>query len=75
MLDKKEVCKRVGNKIREVRTNKGLTIEELANELNMEYSQVSRIELGKINTSIFHVYLIATYLNTPVPELFNDLHA
>lgn len=74
MLDKKEVCKRVGSKIREARTLRGLTIEELAIEANLEYSQLSRIELGKINTSIFHVYQIADSLQTPIPELFKDLH-
>lgn len=73
MLEKKEVCKRVGSKIRKARTEKGLTIEELANEANLEYSQLSRIELGKINTSIFHVYQIAHCLQTPIPELFTDL--
>ena len=31
-LDKQTVCKKVGTKIREIRTNKGLSIEKLANE-------------------------------------------
>ncbi len=72
-LDKKEVCVRVGKKIREIRTQKGYTLESLANEANIDYTQLSRIELGKINTSIFQVYQIATYLKTPIPDLFHDL--
>jgi transcriptional regulator with XRE-family HTH domain len=74
MFSKIEVCKLVGSRIREARTIKGLTIEALALETNLEYSQLSRIELGKINTSIFHVYRIANCLQTPLADLFNDLY-
>jgi len=72
-LDKKEVCKRVGKKIREIRNKKGYTLESLANEANIDYTQLSRIELGKINTSIFQVYQIAIHLQTPILEIFHDL--
>ncbi|MEY2793227.1 MAG: hypothetical protein RJA76_1219 [Bacteroidota bacterium] len=72
-LDKKEVCVKVGKKIREIRTQKGYTLESLANEANIDYTQLSRIELGKINTSIFQVYQIASHLQTPVPDIFHDL--
>jgi len=72
-LEKKEVCQRVGQKIRELRTQKGYTLESLANEANIDYTQLSRIELGKINTSIFQVYQIACFLKTPIPDLFHDL--
>ena len=74
MLSKKEVCKLLGGRIREARTVRGLTIEALALELNLEYSQLSRIELGKINTSIFHVYQISKCLQAPLADLFNDLN-
>ncbi len=72
-LDKKEVCQRVGKRIRELRTQKGFTLESLANEANIDYTQLSRIELGKINTSIFQVYQIAKHLQTPFPDIFHDL--
>ena len=57
-LKKEEVSKKVGSKIRELRLSKGLTIERVAFDSGMEYTQLSRIELGKINTSIYQVYKI-----------------
>lgn len=72
-LEKKEVCVKVGEKIREIRTLKGYTLESLANEANIDYTQLSRIELGKINTSIFQVYQIAHHLKTPISDIFHHL--
>ncbi len=72
-LNKKDVSKKVGIKIRELRLSKGLTIEQLAFDAGMEYTQLSRIELGKINTSIYHVYKISNSLSVTVPEIFNVL--
>jgi transcriptional regulator with XRE-family HTH domain len=70
---KEEVSKKVGSKIRELRLSKGLTIERVAFDSGMEYTQLSRIELGKINTSIYQVYKISDSLSVPVPEIFHVL--
>ena len=72
-LNKKDVSKKVGIKIRELRLSKGLSMEQLALDAGMEYTQLSRIELGKINTSIYHVYKISNSLSVTVPEIFNVL--
>ena len=71
---KDEVVKKVGSKIREIRMSKGLSIEKAALDAEMEYTQLSRIELGKINTSIYQVYKISNSLSITIPELFKDLH-
>ncbi len=63
----------MGSKIRELRLSKGLTIERVAFDSGMEYTQLSRIELGKINTSIYQVYKISDSLSVPVPEIFHVL--
>ena len=72
-LDKKEVCMRVGTNVREHRLKKGLTIEQLASEANMEYTQLSRIELGQINTSLFQIYKIANALSVKMPDLVKSI--
>jgi transcriptional regulator with XRE-family HTH domain len=72
-LDKEEVCKKVGTKIREIRTNKGLSIESVANQAGIDYTQLSRIELGKINTSVYHIYVISNSLSVTLPEIFQTL--
>jgi transcriptional regulator with XRE-family HTH domain len=47
-----------------------MTIEELAHEANMTYSQISRIELGKINTSVYTLHVLSLTLDvTPMEFL------
>ena len=72
-LLKEEVCKKVGKSIRDIRLKKGLTIEKLANDAGIEYTQLSRIELGKINTSIYQIYIISNSLSISIPEIFHEL--
>ncbi|HPN72078.1 MAG TPA: helix-turn-helix transcriptional regulator [Saprospiraceae bacterium] len=65
-----EVIKAFGKRVRDLRTKMGLTQEELPNEANLEISQINRIELGKINTSISHASIIAKALKLEMVELF-----
>lgn len=46
-----------GQNLKKLREQKGFTQEQLANDLNVEISQISRIERGVINTSISNVPL------------------
>ena len=66
-----EVIAKLGQKIRAVRTIKGLSQQELANLCGLELSQVNRIELGKINTSVSHLFLIAEKLKVSPKELIS----
>lgn len=69
-LLKEELCTKVGFRVRELRLNKKLSIEKLALEAELEYSQLSRIELGKINTSIYQIYRISKSLDVTIPDIF-----
>jgi transcriptional regulator with XRE-family HTH domain len=69
-LTKEEICKQVGTRIREIREDRGLTIEKLAHESGIDYTQISRIELGKINTSIYQLYSISNTLQVPMRDIF-----
>lgn len=72
-LLKEELCTKVGFRVREIRLSKKLSIEKLALEAGIEYTQLSRIELGKINTSIYQIYKISKTLEVTMPELFLDI--
>ncbi len=61
--------KKVGQNIRDIRTKKGLSQEKLAYLCGMELSQINRIELGKINTSVSYIFLIAEKLGVQPSEL------
>jgi transcriptional regulator with XRE-family HTH domain len=70
-LSKEELILRVGKRVREIRLSKGLTLERVAFDAGIDYSQLSRIELGKINTSIYQIYIVSKSLDVPLPELLN----
>ncbi|HPA22210.1 MAG TPA: helix-turn-helix transcriptional regulator [Ferruginibacter sp.] len=55
--------KRFGKRVRQIRIAKNISQENLAYDAEIEYSQVSRIERGIINTSISQVFAIAKALN------------
>ena len=71
--DKDMVVKLIGERIRKLRTDNQLTLETLAFKADMDYTQLSRIELGKINTSLFQIYKIALALKINVSEILNSL--
>jgi transcriptional regulator with XRE-family HTH domain len=62
--------KNVGAKIRENRIKMGLTQMDLAFKCNdIDYSQINRLELGKVNFSISYLKLIASVLEIKINEL------
>ena len=67
---KKTILIQFGNTLRKLRLEKGLTQEQLANELGVEISQISRIERGVINTSITNLYAISSALNIDISDFF-----
>jgi transcriptional regulator with XRE-family HTH domain len=64
-----EVLTQVGAKIRQIRILKQISQETLANDCDIDYSQVNRMELGKVNFSISYLYRIAKALHVDPAEL------
>ena len=64
-----EWLKQIGNLIREARTEKGLSIELLANECGVDYSQINRMELGKVNFGVSYLNKIAEALEINPKDL------
>lgn len=73
MRTKDEIASLLGKRIRTLRITKNMTMEELAMESGMDYSQISRIERGKINTSVYQIYLIASILDVSVEDVFEEV--
>jgi transcriptional regulator with XRE-family HTH domain len=69
-LRKEELVTKVGSKIREIRKEKGLTIERLALEAEIESKQLRRIELGQINTSVYQIYNLSHTLDIQMRDIF-----
>ncbi len=73
LQEKKEIIQKLGGNIRQLRLEKNLSMEKVALESGMEYSQIRRIERGIINTTIFQIHRISKTLKIPIKEFFNDL--
>jgi transcriptional regulator with XRE-family HTH domain len=60
-----------GKNLRLIRKSKGISMEKLANIADFEYSQINRIELGQINTSLDTVFKLAKDLSIDAKDLFD----
>lgn len=61
--------KQIGDKMRGIRLAKYLSIKALADACGIDYSQVNRMELGKVNFTVSYLYKIGTVLNINPKEL------
>ncbi len=59
----------IGVKMREIRTSKDISIEYLANTSGMDYSQLARMEAGKVNFTISYLFRVAEALGVTPKEL------
>lgn len=60
----------IGGKIRQIRTEKNLTIKQLAELVNCTSSLISQIERGKADPSISTLKKIASALNANIVDFF-----
>lgn len=60
-----------GNRIKELRLNKKLSQEMLANDADIPINQIGRIERAEISTSLKTIFKIAKALDITIIELFN----
>ena len=65
-----EVYKNIGKIIRAERNKKGLTLEELGEKVDRDWSYLSQIERGKSVPSIETLARISDALNIPLNSLF-----
>lgn len=58
--------------IKKYRLEKDLTIEELANIINVDYSQISRMERGVVNANVSIIFDIANALGIDASKLLEE---
>jgi len=62
---------KVGQKIRKIREDKGISQQELADRCNFEKSNMSRIEAGKTNLTLKTLLTISTVLTVPLKDFLD----
>lgn len=58
------------NRVEEIRKQRGITQEELAEALEVSRQTISSIENGRYNPSIILAFKIARYFGMPIEEIF-----
>jgi transcriptional regulator with XRE-family HTH domain len=62
----------LGSRLKEIRLKTGLSLREIARQLNVSPSFVSQIENGKSQPSVATLYALAKLLSVPVDILFQS---
>lgn len=70
-MEKSEILKKVGKRIKEVRLQKGISQADLVGKMQGEIdpTNISRIESGRSNPTVFTLFRIAEALGVPLNEL------
>ncbi len=68
-----EILVRFGKRLREKRTELGLSQEAFADKCGLDRTYISGIERGKRNVSLLNIGTIANALGTSVSELTREL--
>ena len=69
---KKKILVIFGQKIREVRKDKGFSQEELAHKADLHRTYIGMIERAEKNITLLNIEKIANALETSIKELFNE---
>jgi transcriptional regulator with XRE-family HTH domain len=64
---------KLGVKLSELRKVKGMTQEQVANEIDMQRSAYAQVELGKRNVSTRELFRLSAILDFSIPELLSEL--
>jgi transcriptional regulator with XRE-family HTH domain len=67
-----DLIKSFGVNVRKYRNAKGISMQRLANDCDVEYGAISTIERGLVNCTISTAYQIAKSLDITVDKLFED---
>jgi transcriptional regulator with XRE-family HTH domain len=71
-LRNQEALDKFGGKLNALRTAKGLTLEQLAFEADIEISQVHRVEKGKINPTLTTLIALSKGLGISLADLVGE---
>lgn len=72
MISKKEILIKFGEKVREIRKEKGLSQEELSFKADLHRTYIGMIERAEKNITLVNIEKIANALEVSINDLFNE---
>ena len=70
MKQDSKILKQFGLRVKEIRKEKGLSQEELADKADLHRTYIGMIERAEKNITLINIEKIALALDTPIIELF-----
>lgn len=68
--EQKEKLQVFGNRIKEIRLSKGLTLKELAYRIDKDPQSISRLEMGNVNPSYLYLLDLCEGLEIDIKDMF-----
>jgi transcriptional regulator with XRE-family HTH domain len=62
-MEKEVLLKKLGERIRDIRKEKGITQVQLAHSIGKDQQSIQRLEAGNVNPSLYYLHQIAVGLN------------
>ena len=73
-MNKKELQKAIGERIREIRLSKEMSQQELASTCDFEKANMARIEAGRTNITIWTLFKICSALEETMEDFFDGVN-
>lgn len=70
-MEKLELAKKVGQNIKKIRKAKAISQAELGRLCYKDKQAMEKIENGKVNPTLYSLYLIANALDTDIKDLLD----
>lgn len=70
-MEKEVVLKKLGNRIRSIREEKGISQANLGRLCDIEPQNMYRIEVGRANATVYTLMRVASALNVKVRDLID----
>ena len=72
-MQKDILLRKLGNRIRNIRIEKGLSQVDLANSIGKDQQSIQRLEKGNVNPTFYYLKEISQGLDVEITELLNKL--
>jgi len=74
-MEKSPYSVALGNRIKEIRTAKGITQAEFSARINKDFTSISKLESGKFNPTLSYLIEIAKGLEIDLVQLLEGIDA
>lgn len=71
-MEKGALLKKLGDRIRILRNQKGISQKDLAHSIDKDQQSIQRLEAGNVNPSIYYLYQISLGLGVSLEDIVQN---